>query len=154
MLRGLRSWVGFKQTTITYARPARTQGTTKYNFFKLLNLAITAFVGYTSLPLRIASFIGIAMSFFSFLLTILFLINRIFPAVSIFGYNISENPGTATIAVLVSFISGMLFFCLGIIGEYVALLVREVKRRPTAIVSSAIGEFSAKPSGLNILSLA
>jgi dolichol-phosphate mannosyltransferase len=116
-----------------------------------MGLAMNAFVGFTSLPLRIASFLGLFMSFMSFSFAILFIINRLIPQFRIYGYNVGENPGTATLAVLISFTSGMLFFCMGIIGEYVALGIREIKRRPTAIIADRIGTKGAHPTEGGVL---
>lgn len=135
MLRGLRSWVGFKATSITYERPSRGHGQAKYNFWRLLALALSALVGFTTAPLRLASIIGFGMSLLTLVVGALFLVNRLVPSFSIFGYYVGANPGTTTILLYFSFVSSMLFFCLGIIGEYLVLLVREAKRRPSAIVA-------------------
>ena len=135
MLRGLRSWVGFKSASITYDRPARGHGKAKYNFWRLLALAVSAMVGFTTAPLRLASIIGFGMSVFTLLAGFLFLLNRLMPSFSLFGYYVGANPGTTTVLLYFSLVSSMLFFCLGIIGEYLVVLVRETKRRPCAIVA-------------------
>ena len=93
------------------------------------------------------------MSLASFGLTFLIILNRLFPAFTLFGYNIGVNSGTATLAVIISITSGMMFFCLGIIGEYVALLVREIKQRPTAIVQKTIGIDNKTPKSSSIFSI-
>jgi len=139
MLRGLRSWVGFKADAISYERPARGHGATKYNFWRLLALAISAVVGFTTAPLRLASLIGFGMSVLTLLVGFLFLANRLFPSFSLFGYYVGADPGTTTILLYISLVSSMLFFCLGIIGEYLVVLVREAKRRPLAIVARHTG---------------
>ena len=69
----------------------------------------------------------------------LFLVNRMFPNVTVLGFWIGANPGTTTVVLYLSFIASILFVCLGIIGEYVLLLLREAQRRPTAIVESVLG---------------
>ena len=146
MLRGLRSWVGFNQTTISYTRPAREKGESKYNLIRLISLALSAIVGFTRLPLRLASLLGLVMSFFSFIAAVLLIANRIHPAFTVFGYYIGENTGIATLGVLTLLMGSMILFCLGIIGEYLALLVRETKQRPTAIVKEVIGDVDPNTS--------
>lgn len=135
MLRGLRSWVGFKSAAITYQRPARAHGRAKYNFWRLLALATSAMVGFSTAPLRLASLIGFGMSLLTLIAGLLFLLNRLVPGFALFGYYVGMSPGTTTILLYVSLVSSMLFFCLGILGEYLAVLIRETKKRPCAIVA-------------------
>lgn len=146
VLRGLRSWVGFRQAEIAVDRPQRKHGSTKYNFFRLWTLALSSLTGFSYVPLRMASMIGIGMGFFSLLLGALFLLNRWLPKFTPFGYNIGANPGTTTIILFLAIISSMLFFCLGIMGEYLVLLVKEVKGRPTAIADRLIGDLAMQAS--------
>jgi dolichol-phosphate mannosyltransferase len=138
-LRGLRAWVGFRQGRVEFDRPARTRGHTKYNLLKLAGLAIDSFVAFSSLPLRLASLAGILMSLATLTIGLLFLLNRIFPQATVLGYWVGENPGVTTIVLYLSLIASMLFFCLGIIGEYVLLLLRESQQRPTAVIDVALG---------------
>ncbi len=138
-LRGLRSWVGFRQGQIEYDRPARKYGRSKYNFAKLLSLALDSFVAFSNVPLRLASLAGIAMSFATLAIAALFLVNRLFPEVTVFGFWVGANPGVTTIVLYLSFVASILFFCLGIIGEYVLLLLRESQGRPSAIVDTLLG---------------
>lgn len=151
MLRGLRSWIGFKQTTITYARPSREKGESKYNLFRLISLALSALVGFTRLPLRIASLLGLSMSLLSLIAVIMVIVNRLNPSFTIFGYNIGANTGIATLGVITLFMSSMILFCLGIIGEYLALLVRESKGRPTAIIKEMVGDIEQNTSNGTIV---
>lgn len=146
VLRGLRSWVGFRQAEIAVDRPRRQHGKTKYNFFRLCSLAISSFTGFSYVPLRAASMIGIAMGFFSLLLGGLFMFNRWFPKFAPFGYNIGANPGATTIILFLAIISSMLFFCLGIMGEYLVVLIKEAKGRPTAIADRLIGDLTLQAS--------
>ena len=140
MLRGLRSWVGFRQAGIRYDRPARLRGASKYNFKKLTALALQGLISFSSVPLRLASLMGIAMGLFSVAFGALVLINRLFPRFTLLGYWVGERPGTATLLVFLSFTLSVLFVSLGIIGEYLVLLVHEIKRRPAAVVESVTGE--------------
>ncbi len=138
-LRGLRSWVGFRQEQIEYDRPARVHGRSKYNFAKLLSLALDSFVAFSNVPLRLASLAGIGMSVMTLVIAALFLINRLFPEITVFGFWVGANPGVTTIVLYLSFVASILFFCLGIIGEYVLLLLRESQGRPSAIIDTLLG---------------
>jgi dolichol-phosphate mannosyltransferase len=139
VLRGLRSWIGLKQGIVAYDRPGRDKGESKYSFAKLIDLAINALVSFSSLPLRLASLVGLTMSGLTFLLGVLLLINRFYPKFTLFGYYIGQSPGTTTIVTLLLVIGSLLFLCLGILGEYLGLLLKEVKRRPVAIVRERVG---------------
>lgn len=135
VLRGLRSWVGFKQGFHEYERPTRSDGKSKYSFFKLISLAINSLVSFSSAPLRLASLIGITMSLLTALLGLVLLVNRLFPSFTLFNFWIGLSPGVTTTALIVLFTHSLLFFCLGILGEYLAVILREVKMRPSAVVS-------------------
>jgi glycosyltransferase involved in cell wall biosynthesis len=149
VLRGLRSWVGLRQGFIRYARPERSQGTTKYNLFKLAGLALNSLISFSNLPLRLASVIGLSMSVISVIIGLLLLANRLFPKFTLFGYYIGANPGVTTIVLLGLLVASLLFLCLGILGEYLGLLLKEIKRRPMAIVSKPLGDLTRQvKSGL------
>ena len=132
--RGLRSWIGFKQTTVTYQRPPRAAGVSKYNVRRLTVLAVNNLVSFSTAPLRLATWVGLMMTGFTLMSALLFTINRFVPAFHPFGYDINAHAGTATIVLYISFIASALFFCLGIIGEYLAVIIKEVKRRPVTMV--------------------
>jgi dolichol-phosphate mannosyltransferase len=139
MLRGLRSWVGFRQEGVPYDRPARLRGTSKYNVARLVALALQGLISFSHIPLRLASVMGVAMGGFSVLTGVAFVVNRLFPKATLFGYWVGANPGIATVVVLISFTLSILFVCLGIVGEYLIVLLHEIKRRPTAIVRGTVG---------------
>ncbi len=139
MLRGLRSWVGLRQTCVTYDRPARAKGHSKYNVWRLSSLAIRALVGFSLVPLRAASLIGFCTAVLSIVLGVFFVMNRLMPRISPFGYYIGQNPGTTTIVILMLLVSSVLFLCIGVIGEYLAVIMRETKGRPSAIVKATTG---------------
>lgn len=133
--RGLRSWIGFKQTTLSYRRPPRQHGISKYNMRRLTALAINNLVSFSTAPLRLATWVGLVMGMITMVAAIFFLLNRLFPSFSIFGYHVGANAGTATLVLYLSFISSALFFCMGIIGEYLAVIIKEVKGRPVTVVA-------------------
>ena len=145
ILRGLRSWIGLRQMPFCYHRPKRVAGTTKYNLSRLSRLALDSVIGFSMAPLQFAVIAGFFTSFFCALATGLFVLNRFFPEFTLFGYSVGASPGVATIVILVSLISAINFFCLAIIGQYLSLVLREVKRRPQAIVQELVGEIRKQP---------
>jgi dolichol-phosphate mannosyltransferase len=154
MLRGLRSWVGFRQAGIAYSRPARARGASKYNLRKLAALALQGLISFSNIPLRLASVMGVAMGLFSVLFGILVFVNRLVPRFTLFGYWVGANPGISTLLVFLSFTLSVLFVCLGIIGEYLVLLLQEIKKRPAAIVASVVGDLRPLDSAYALLDAA
>jgi dolichol-phosphate mannosyltransferase len=151
VLRGLRSWVGLKQGSVEYDRPERGKGDSKYSLLKLGGLALNALISFSNLPLRLASLLGLTMSALSFVLGMAFLVNRLFPSFTLFGYYVGANRGTATIVILLLIFGSLLFLCLGILGEYLAIVVKEIKGRPVAIVHHHYGIKDATPQSPLIL---
>ncbi|HLG99925.1 MAG TPA: glycosyltransferase family 2 protein [Bryobacteraceae bacterium] len=151
MLRGLRSWIGFRQSGIVYKRPARHRGVSKYNLARLTALALQGLISFSSIPLRLASLMGIAMGVFSVAVGILVLINRLFPRFTLLGYWVGANPGTATLLVFLSLTLSVLFVCLGVIGEYLVVVMQEIKRRPAAVVASVIGDLRPRDAAYSLL---
>ena len=143
MFRGLRSWVGFSQSGFPYDRPQRRCGTSKYNLRKLVDLALLGFVGFTDFPLRFIGIFGFAVGLFACLLMLLVLLNRFFPQFSLFGYWVGVSPVATTILVTFLFFMSILFVFLGVIGEYIRVVLSEVKGRPSAIVDRTVGEVAA-----------
>ena len=117
MLRGLRSWVGFRQAGIKYDRPARLHGSSKYNVRKLIALALQGLISFSNIPLRLASLMGVGMGMFSILFGVLVLINRLFPKFTLFGYSVGANGGVASMLIFLAITFSILFLCLGIIGR-------------------------------------
>ena len=151
MLRGLRSWVGYRQSGIVYNRPARLHGQSKYNIPRLITLALQGLISFSHIPLRLASFTGLAMGAFSILFGLIMLVNRILPKFTVFGFWVGANAGVATIVVFSSFALSVLFMCLGIVGEYLIVLLQEIKGRPAAIVGSGVGELQPLDSAYPLL---
>jgi dolichol-phosphate mannosyltransferase len=125
-IRGLRSWVGYKQTGVEYDRQERFGGKTKYSFLKLLRLALDGLVSFSYIPLRLAAISGFIISCFSFLLIIVFFIKRL------------PISGTTTIAVLILFLGGVQLITIGILGEYIARIYEQVKKRPLFLVKEVV----------------
>ena len=139
MMRGLRAWIGFKQAGLKYDRPARMHGTSKYSIRKLCALALQGLIAFSNVPLRLASLTGLLMGGFSMLFGLVVVLNRLFPSITVLGYWVGANPGVATMLCFLAFVFSILFVSLGIIGEYLIVLLQEAKGRPTAVVESVLG---------------
>src|SRR5579864_1127597 len=150
MLRGLRSWVGFKQAGLLYQRPGRLLGTSKYNVRRLVALALQGLIAFSSVPLRLASITGLCMGVFSMLFGLFVIVNRIFPRFTVVGYWVGANPGIATLLCFLTFVFSILFICIGIIGEYLIVLLQEAKRRPTGIVQMVVGDARKNELAANV----
>ena len=132
-LRGMSSWVGFRQTGVPYRRAARKVGETKYPFRKMFRLAINAVTSFSYFPLQLATYIGFVAAGIS-ILSIPIVI-----AIRLWG---SETPliGQATTLIAVLFLGGVQLISLGILGEYIGRLYDEAKGRPLYIVREAPGD--------------
>jgi dolichol-phosphate mannosyltransferase len=130
-LRGLRSWVGFKQISVEYEREARNAGAPKYTLRKLVRLALSGYIGFSSLPLRLAAWLGLLSASAGFLMTIWVVVEKLRGVVAPQGW-------ASTIAVIL-FISGVQLIILGVIGEYLGRVYDEVRRRPLYVVSARAG---------------
>lgn len=135
-LRGLVSWVGFNVQFVPFTSPPRTAGHSKYTISKLFNFAAIGICSFSRTPLRVCSILGIFLALMSFVLSIFGLI------VHWTGH--ANVPGWASLFCAFSFISGVQLLFLGILGEYVASIFEEVKRRPRYLVERVI----AAPSSL------
>jgi glycosyltransferase involved in cell wall biosynthesis len=125
-LRGMSSWVGFKQVGVSYRRAARQAGETKYPFKKMLRLAINAVTGFSYFPLQVATYMGFISAGLSIIAIPIVIIGRLAGSQAFFG------QATTLIAVL--FLGGVQLISLGILGEYVGRLYDEAKGRPLYIV--------------------
>ncbi len=130
-LRALTSWAGFKQTAITYLRDARFAGETKYPLFKMIRLALDGLTSFSSTPLQLASYLGFAVTSVAFLIGLYSLSIRIFTPTAVKGWT--------SILVVTIFLGGIQLVMIGIIGEYIARIYEEVKRRPLYLVQKKVG---------------
>lgn len=128
-IRGLVSWVGFRQTSVPYLREQRFAGESKYPLRKMLKFAFDGLTSFSTAPLRVASWLGYATSGLAFLY-----LASVFVQVAL-GVTIE---GWATIMVAVLFLGGVQLICLGILGEYLGRVFNEVKPRPVYIVEDHI----------------
>ncbi len=128
-LRGIFSWLGFKNTTIEFEAPERLHGTTKYSFGKMLKLALKATTSFSFKPLRIALLIGVIISFTAFGFGIFALVEY---------YKGNTVPGWASMIIAVMFLGGCQLLAIGLLGEYIASLFVESKKRPLYLVDKKI----------------
>lgn len=138
-LRGLRSWVGFRQKRREYDRDARYAGEPKYTFRKLVKLALDGLVAYSYVPLRLFYVAGAVVSAASFLLAGVYFFQRVFTDQYI-------PQGFTTLAILILFIGGVQLLALGLVGEYLGRIYDEVKRRPEYVVQDTVG-VDERPAG-------
>lgn len=128
--KGIFAWVGYKTHFIPYTACERAHGTTKWSFGKLLNYAIEGIIGFSTAPLRIATWIGL----FSGVVSVMYLFFVIFQKI-FWGIDI---PGYATIIVLLLFFGSVQLFSIGIIGEYVGRTFEQTKDRPIYIAKEIL----------------
>lgn len=126
LLRGICSWVGFKQTPFPYKRSARFAGVTKYPFKKMLGLAADGIISFSVVPLRLMTLAGV--------LTAVLSVVGIVYALAVRMLTREWVAGWATLFIGVLFLSGMQMMCLGIMGEYVGRIYTEVKQRPLFVI--------------------
>ena len=130
-VRGIRSWVGLRQTGLPYERQARNAGRPKYSFARLMLLALDGLISFSYTPLRVASLSGVGISLLSFLMAGFFFIKKLTT-----GLN---PPGFATLVVAIFFLAGIQLITIGVMGEYIGRIFDEVKRRPLYVVRRVTG---------------
>jgi Glycosyltransferases involved in cell wall biogenesis len=130
-LRGLRSWVGFKQIGIEYERDARHAGEPKYTLRKLISLALSGYVGFSSVPLRLAAWLGVSSAAAGLVIATWAVLSRLFAP--------HVPQGWASTISVILFVGGIQLMMLGIIGEYLARVYDEVRQRPLYVVHSRVG---------------
>jgi len=130
-MKGLFAWVGFRQAVVTYSRPARTAGESKWGYWKLWNLALEGIFSMSTLPLRIWTYFGLLVALLAGCYMLFIIARTLFYGADVAGY--------PSLIVAILFFSGINMVGLGILGEYVGRVFIEVKHRPLYLVNSAIG---------------
>lgn len=125
-MKGLYSWVGFKQTAIPFEVQPRKSGTSQWSFYSLLDLAITGITSFTAFPLRMIALGGIVVATLAILYGVWIMLSTL-----IFGI---QTPGWATIVTAISLFGGLQLLAIGVVGEYIGRVFDEVKQRPHYIV--------------------
>lgn len=125
-MKGLFAWVGFRTATLEYVRPARVAGKTKFNGWRLWNLALEGLTSFSTVPLRMWTYLGGVVAIMSFAFGISIVIKVLVGGV--------EVPGYASVMVAVTFLGGLQLIGIGVIGEYLGRTYIESKRRPVYLV--------------------
>ena len=137
-VRGLRAWTGFNQIGLPYERQRRVAGEAKYTLTKLIALAGDGLLSFSTIPLRLATYLGLWASGLAFLGIVFTLAQRLFRDFFV-SMGIGSFPGFATIVISTLFLGGVQLVCIGILGEYLGRIYDEVKRRPQWVVAATAG---------------
>ena len=124
--KAIFSWIGYKKKEIFYDRDPRLAGTTKWNYRKLINLAIDGITTFTTAPLRIATIAGVIISAISFLYIVYLVVRPLF--------GVSTGAGYSSTLAVILFMGGVQMLFLGIIGEYIGRIFNETKNRPLYLI--------------------
>ncbi len=127
--KGMYSWIGFKKKEITYDRDPRAAGEIKQNYKKLFNLAFDGITSFSTTPLRISTFMGVLVSLSAFLYLVFVIVKAVIMGSQVAGY-------PSTIAIML-FLGGVQLLSLGIIGEYIGRIFKEVKQRPLYFIEES-----------------
>lgn len=136
LLRGMSSWIGFRQYGVKYARAARFAGSTKYPMRKMLNLALDGIFSFSTVPLRFVTILGLITAAVAAIGVLYSLIVRIFTPHWVAGW--------ATLILAVLFMGGVEMFCFGIVGEYIGRIYTEIKQRPLFLIREVLETAPAK----------
>ena len=127
--KGIFGWIGFRTKWLPFENVERVAGTTKFSFFKLFKYSLDGIINFSQVPLAIASWMGILLTAFSFLMVAFVMVRRL-----VFGDPVA---GWASTICVILFIGGIQLLCMGIMGQYLAKTYMEVKRRPHYIIAKS-----------------
>lgn len=128
-MKGVLSWVGGKTEVVEYVRPERSVGESKFNGWKLWNLALEGITSFSTFPLRVWTYIGFSIALLSFLYGGWMIIDKIF-----WG---NEVPGYPSLLVSILFLGGIQLIGIGVLGEYIGRVYMETKRRPRYLIKDS-----------------
>lgn len=132
-MKGLFSWVGFRQVSVPYHREPRFAGTSKFNYWKLWNFAIEGITSFSFIPLQVATYVGFLVAVVAFVYGLYMLVNTLLHGNAV--------PGYPSLIVTMLFLGGAQLMTLGVIGEYVGRIYNESKRRPLYVIRKRLGRF-------------
>ena len=137
--KGLYAWIGFKSVGVPFEVAERHAGTTKFSYGKLTRFALDGLMSFSTLPLKIWTYIGLGVSVFSLAMALYYILQTIFHGIDV--------PGYASLIVSITFFAGVQMLSLGILGEYIGRIFAEVKRRPLYLVAERLeDETSVAPT--------
>lgn len=129
--KGLYAWIGFKSKGVPFEVADRAFGTSKFSYRKLTRFALDGLMSFSTLPLKVWSYIGMMVSLFALIMAIYFLIETVVRGIDV--------PGFASLIVSIMFFGGIQLLSLGILGEYIGRIFAEVKRRPLYLIAERLG---------------
>ncbi|MGB3146838.1 MAG: glycosyltransferase family 2 protein [Paracoccaceae bacterium] len=130
-MKGLFAWVGFRSIAVPYSRPERSAGASKFNYWKLWNFALDGVTSFSTLPLRIWTYLGMIVALGAVIYTLKILVETM-----MFGRDV---PGYASLMIVVLILGAVQIISLGMIGEYLGRLYLETKQRPIYLVQEMVG---------------
>ncbi|MNZ22906.1 glycosyltransferase family 2 protein [Pseudomonas putida] len=129
-MKGVLSWVGFRTAIVEYDRPERTAGNSKFSFWRLWNLALDGITSFSTVPLRLWSYVGGGVSLSAFAFAVYMVIDKL-----LYG---NDVPGYPSLMTAVLFLGGVQLIGIGILGEYVGRIYQETKQRPRYVVRKVL----------------
>jgi glycosyltransferase involved in cell wall biosynthesis len=138
-LRGMYSWIGFRQVAVPYRQAGRAAGRSKYDTRQMGRLALAAMLSFSRAPLRLATWVGLGVSLLSFAYGVYAIVQAVVLRATL--------PGWPSLAVLISFLSGIQLLTLGLFGEYLGQVLDESKRRPLYLVAESTVTRDARTPG-------
>lgn len=130
-MKGLFCWPGFHSATIEFERQERQEGESKFNYWKLWNFALNGITSFSSLPVRMGVYLGLIVSLVAFVFGVVVVVKTLVTGVDV--------PGYASLMVVILFLGGVQLFFLGLLGEYIGRIYKEVKNRPIYMVEKTVG---------------
>ena len=128
--KGIFAWVGYETCFIPYTACERAAGTTKWSFKKLFRYAIDGIIGFSTAPLRAATYLGLLAAASSLIYLLIVILQKLIWGIAV--------PGYATIIVLILLLGGLQLFCLGVIGEYIGKIFEQSKHRPVYLAKEVL----------------
>ncbi len=129
--KGLYAWIGFKSVGVPFEVAERASGVSKFDIGKLTRFALDGLMSFSTLPLRVWTYVGVVISIFALAMALSFILQTL-----VYGVDV---PGYASLIVSVMFLGGVQLLSLGVLGEYIGRIFAEVKRRPLYLVAERLG---------------
>lgn len=130
-MKGLFSWPGFKTATVEFNRQTRAEGLSKFNYWKLWNFAISGITSFSTVPIRVGTYLGLIISLASFAYAVFVVVKTLVLGVDV--------PGYSSLIVIILFLGGVQLVVIGLLGEYIGRIYKEVKGRPIYVVDRTVG---------------
>ncbi|WP_036281176.1 glycosyltransferase family 2 protein [Methylocystis sp. ATCC 49242] len=137
--KGLYAWIGFKSIGVPFEVESRASGQSKFNFARLVRFALDGLMSFSSIPLKVWTWVGLAISGFALTMAAYYFVRTM-----LFGV---DTPGFPSLIVSIAFFSGVQLISLGVLGEYIARIFNEVKGRPLYLVAEEVGGGETGASG-------